>query len=109
MLKINLNNEYDKIEQNENGLSQLKLGKHTKYSYFHKMKNAGFLLKIKYPPLSYLKNQTMLVFKSNNVIYELPFYKYIFYQSKNKSYFDNKEDRNNILNNTKILLQKINN
>jgi hypothetical protein len=107
MLKINLNNDYEKIDNNEEGLKNLKLGKYTKYSYFHKFINAGFLIKIKYPPLIYLKNQTMLVFKNNNKIYEIPFYKYTFYQQKNKSYFSNKEERNEILKNTKRLLDKI--
>ena len=107
MLKFTLNNDYEKIESNEDGLSKLKLGKFTKYSYFHKIKHAGFLLQIKYPPLPYLKNQTILVFKNNNIIYELPFYKFIFYQLKKKSYFSNDEERNNILKNTKNLLNKI--
>jgi hypothetical protein len=109
MLKIKLNNEYEDIEQNENGLSKLKLGIFTKYRYFHKIKSAGFLISIKQPLLPYLKNQIMLLFKNNNKFIELPFYKYIFSQKIKSSYFNSKNDRNNILKNTKNLLHKLNN
>lgn len=109
MLKLKLNNEYEEIEQNENGLSNLKLGVYTKYRYFHKEKSAGFLIKIIYPELAYLKNDIKLLFKQNNNFIELPFYKYIFLQkTKKKSYFNSIDEKNNILNNTKKLLEKIN-
>ena len=107
MLKLKLNKEYKIIESNEEGLKELKLGLFTKYLYFHRERNAGFLINIIYPKLSYLKDDILLVFKNNNNIIYIPFYKYKFKQLIKKSYFSIK-DRDEILNNKKNLLNKIN-
>jgi len=93
---------YTEISQDENGFNSLKPGSHIRYKFFSKIKSAGFLIMIKRSPLPDLKDLNLLVLKNDYGYFELPFYKYQYYQKtnnkSNKSIFQSKEQREQLLN-----------
>ena len=98
----NPDDDYIKIEKSLNGFNDLKIGSHIKYDFCGKRKSAGFLTFKKSSPIKEIKNLYILVLKNKNTYFEMPFFKYIYYQKSNKKklhFYDNNNDdeRNNIL------------
>jgi len=92
-----------------NIIDKLIIGSHIKYCIASKIRCGGFLLLIK---KSIIRDNNILILKTNNGILELPFYNYKIYQktkNKSKSIFESKEIRDKYLNNVSKYLNNSNN